>query len=272
MRWYLLALLIPAVARADGGYVCMSAFAWMAPQFPREQWLQMHARVKRPCNVVVYGTFGDDLTTLKQFTDRFADRPHAIQIHLSNETARAHQVWFDGELLPGVDVATLNAGLELGAPVALEAFQDRLQNIAAAIPQVGNPRTQWLVSLGLEPHYSEAATKRLIELARSILPLGVLLVTYGRFIAGTDLVERHQRQRCNSGRCVLNEDGARTDYRASQRFLRDNRRAFLRALWLDTLQGRRPHVPVSRELPARLRSFGIDPRTAQRYGRLLAAQ
>lgn len=271
----------------------VASFAAMHPQFPCDQWLRIYDEaLKRkpdllPAMAILWGTFGDDRTCAQRFADKFADRPHVIEVYFSNGPCRRSERCFDGEFFPEWSEDEYNRRLEgrdekgryVGPDVvALGGIHWRMREIERFAARVENPKTRWLVSWELESNLSVAAGIMWEAHYRTLVELGELrrfaLVAnphsprhYGR----AEFREFHSKHGRPSGvpNCVANEDGNYDQSEEESRaFLRRYRSCAVGMLW------RRKHQGLDEKgsgfTPPKSRRFVISDRDIKVLGKLLA--
>lgn len=242
-------LLIGAPLPVDAQFVGVSSLAAMSPRFPCEAFLATSDFSRRPAMVILWGTFGDDLTCAARFTERYKDKPHFIEIHFSNETCRRNGNCAAGELRPDLNRTAYSKALERRDPSVLLAVHDRVRNIRAGVEAIRNANTFLALSSGLEDNYSAAGFIALVQELQPEWPY--LIVRSGsRFL--TFPTERHGLgAKCGGTTIIANVDGGRGSRAQERKFLRVNAGACLASfLWRAEQQGRirnRWSPPASRD-------------------------
>jgi hypothetical protein len=151
-------------------FVGLAGFALQHPNFPVGRFLRVYKNVENPATAVLWSTFGTSIDGLKTFCDDVSDRPHVVEIHLSNEVGRKNGRLFQGEFLPQTSTTQYNQFLT-AKDVALETqIKNRVMRIQTKANLFSNPNTRILLSIGLEHQFTVSARRTLIEWCRESWP------------------------------------------------------------------------------------------------------
>ncbi len=267
----LLLLLFTSVlaSPAAAQYTGISAFAALHPQYPCDALLAATDFSARPAIAVLPGTFGDDWSCVARFIQRNSGKPHAVEVHLSNETCRRNHNCADGELYPQFDRRVWSKILEERNPYAFQAIADRISNLNAIRDHLSNPNTTWILSTGLEDNYTNQAFSNLYPFVAA--HWGGITVRSGHSTKGVLRESHGANARCSGNTTVVNEDGAVQTNRKSDKFLARNSSCFLRLLWRPWHQGR--SITKNRvnpePIPPKLRTFSFPATDVTALGGLL---
>lgn len=213
---------------------------------------------------VLWGTFGGDTSCIVRFLESNKDRPHLLQIHLSNESCRRNGNCKEGELRGDLSRRSYSAALEAGDLATYQQIAARMTEIRNLVEQTKNSNTTLVLSTGLEDNYSPKAYSNLRAFLAGYWPY--LFSRSGRAQAPGDLLERHgTNAKCKGEVTIVNEDGDNPSARQSRRFLQRNRACFARFLWRSAHQGRKRNrwsTPLSR-------TFEISDRDIDQLGKIL---
>lgn len=236
----MLVILIGAEVKAEEGFRGVSAFAAMNDTFPCDRYLAMVNQAERPAMSVLWGTFGFNPRCVALFTQLNVDRPHMVQVHLSNETCRRNRVCGTGELFGGMTVRQYNRALENPQFEVIKALVERTEEIKAFTLAVGNPNTLWVLGTGLEDNYSNTAYSIVEFVVRRHWPGYISRNPLkGRVRGGADWLEKHGNGASFGGQpCIANEDGTRNSHKRSRIFMRKYAGCFASYLWRSEHQGR----------------------------------
>lgn len=223
-------------------YSGVSCFAMMAPQFPFEAFLATSDFAPQPTLAALWGTFGDstDLSTarFKQFTSRYFNKLHLIEIHPINNTAIRNNKIFEGEPFPNFTIAQLNAALERNDPATLAIVAQRIQEIRAVMEEVRNDKTYLVLTTGLEDDYT---TKAFQNIYAEIIKHWPYFVIRSGSAVGNFPREAHGQNATAGGSTVfVNEDGYVSSLSQSKKFVDRNKHAMCTLLWRPAHQGRDP--------------------------------
>lgn len=201
-------------------YSGCSGFAIMHPNFPCHSFLDLYPRkIKAPAVAVLWGTFGHKLRCLKHFTREFKDRPHLIEIHLSNEACRRNKRCHEGELLRPLGVRQYNHKLREGNEATRKAIQGRAKNILRTLPYIVNENTKILLTTGLEDNFTKEAYTQILEWVQEVWPYDVArnpLGRHGVFVGNANYLELHGLRPNFKGKpCITNNDGVKIDMPAA---------------------------------------------------------
>lgn len=168
----------------DKPYIGLSAFAAMNRDFPCGRYLQTMQDVNKPAMSILWGTFGSDKGCMTRFLQQNINRPHLLQIHLSNQTCydaleesrgnRARQC-ARGELIPydSNDTSThitsrrFNEKIVAGDRDLIGRIEQRLTNIKTWVDNSRNANTMVVITTGLEDNYNRGAYRRIVELMKA---------------------------------------------------------------------------------------------------------
>lgn len=274
-HWLLLGVLLLSPAAAEASYFTgVMALAGLAPDcasspedpycFPCDALLATLDFAPQPATAVVDGTFGDDWSCMARLAARYWDKPHLIEVHLTNETCRDHGLCFEGELFPQFNADQWNEVIAEKNKYALQAIADRLQNISATLYAIRNQNTYVILSLGLEERYSAAARAVLYPFIRDRWPHGPIV--WSAAPAGAVLQERHGRNAKNAFICT--EDGDVQSVKQSRKFRDQTKDCFVSMFWRPEHQGRDKKTNRF-GLPPRLRVKTYTPQQVVELGGLL---
>jgi len=283
-----------ALAQEDLPFTGLSCFAGMSPRFPVERVLAAYpADARKPAIALLHGTFGRSTRLISAFISRFSDRPHMIELHFSNETARIGRGRpYPSDLLPRTDIKTYDRGLARGDAAVMRAVRRHAAKIRKRYEPLvmQNPNTVFVLSTGLESMLSGAAHRRLADAIRGKWPVPLARAPFrlpGCARAGADLREIHRilprQSECQSA-TIFNTDGTSVDtgdgeswnqrisLADAERFMERQRGAFAVFLWSASLQGLRHEQSGGRgehTLPSE-RKFTLSDHAAAAFRSLLA--
>lgn len=221
-------------------YSGVSAFALMHSGYPLDALLATLDFSPAPATAILWGTFADSsaATTarIKQFTDRYNDKPHLLEVHPLNNTAIRNRKQYAGEPFPQFNIAQLNYALEKRDPATLATITARIQEIKAVMEVVRNPNTYLVMTTGLEDDYSQKAFQIIsAEIAKTwpyfLIRSGASFGTFPR--------EAHGNSAKAGGTVVfVNEDGAIQSLSQTKAWLAKNDNAMCKLIWRPAHQGR----------------------------------
>lgn len=230
-------------------YSGVSAFAAMNHNFPFEAFLATSDFAPQPALAVLWGTFGDSTpestARFKQFTERYKNKPHLIEIHPINNTAIRNKKQFEGEPFPQFDISRFNKALEANDPATLATVTQRIQEIRSVIEEVRNENTYLVMTSGLEDDYTAKAFQNIYNEMIKTWPYFLIRSgsAYGSFPR-----EAHGKDATAGGSVVfVNEDGYISSLSQSKKFVERNKSAICTLLWRPAHQGR---SPVTNNFPA----------------------
>lgn len=176
--------------------------------------------VQKPALAILWGTFnrGNFQGCAQRFLHRFSDKKHYLQIHFSNESARALKRAGPYELLHRLSSKQYNRQLEHRRTKAIKAIAKRAKNISQFISENGNQNTVFMVSTGLEDRLTSGAYLALTEVLKMTLPKNTVFIRNkvgayegNTFWGGASFIELHglkPKFKPNTGaRCIANFDG-----------------------------------------------------------------
>lgn len=263
----LLFVILPSVALANpcDQYRGASAFPAMSPNYPCEQLLRLDDRACKPAISILWQYFGDDPTCPAKFTARYADKPHLVQFHFSNEACRKSGSCFKARsYLPGFSERKLSQALEVMEPLTRQGIHDRTAEIRTLAEQIRTPFTEFALSAGLEESLSSRGRANLIAAIREVWP-EVAIVT---FHGGGDLVEYHNLSGSTRRVCFANEDGMKTTKASkTSKFFKKYARCRAVFAFREAWQGR---IGNFHGVDPRDRHFVISDRDVKELGDVLA--
>lgn len=232
-------LLFTLNAQAD--YVGTSGFALLNAKFPCDDFIEIHKSAKRPFASTLWGTFGTNAACLRRFAEVFKDRPHAIQIHLLNNTCIRNKACREGEPFPRWSVSQLNRKIEALDPLAIQRIVNRVQRIEKLVSGFRGPNTEIILGLGLEDNYTTKAYKNLLQVVAPNWPYKLSRNPLGNhnYVGQADYLERHgSGAHCGGKAQIVNQDGTYFNESASRKWIDKNYNCKYLALWVAESQGR----------------------------------
>lgn len=150
----------------------LSAFAALNKAFPCDQYLELIKESPAPIMPVLYGTFGDNWECVAKFIEQNKTRPHAVEIHFSNERCRYWGRCYDGELLKDLDTESYNFALAAKDGAVIATIQARMYEILMVVQMLSSisPATNWILTTGLEDSYSDEAALQIYDTIHTIWP------------------------------------------------------------------------------------------------------
>ena len=195
----------------DPRWIGLSGFAGLAGnRFPCHQYLAELKRSPAPIFPILYGTFGNDWACVAEFIEQNKDRPHAVEVHFSNERCRFWGRCFEGELLPDLDTESYNRALESKDRVIIGAIQARMYEILMMLQILGqrSDLTHWILTTGLEDSYSSKAAEQIYTTLKSLWPYELIRSPVDRNVLTPYPVELHGvRVDCSKVGSIVSNDG-----------------------------------------------------------------
>lgn len=193
----------------DPRWIGLSGFAGLAgDRFPCNQYLEELKRSPAPIFSVLYGTFGNDWACVAEFIEQNKDRPHAVEVHFSNERCRFWGRCFEGELLSNLNTESYNHALESKDRVIIGAIQSRMYEILMMLQILGQRSefTHWILSTGLEDSYSSKAAEQIYTTLKSLWPYELIRSPVDHLPSGIIPNELHGIQvECQPGGFASND-------------------------------------------------------------------
>ncbi len=146
----------------------------MSDRFPCKDYLAQVNLSPAPLMPVLWGTFGFDLTCIASFIESNHDRPHAVEIHFSNERCRFHERCAEGELLGQLGTKEYNDALEAETGWVLEAIKDRAEALGKVLEALKGPLTTIFITTGLEDLYTDRAFGIIYNELAKVLPYEIV--------------------------------------------------------------------------------------------------
>jgi len=231
----LLLFLAPSLSEA-GGFRGVAALSAMSPIFPCDELMATLKGVPFPAVAVLWGTFGNDKSCLIRFLDANKTRPHALQIHFSNEACRRNNRCLAGEIRPTASVPIYNSYI-LGSPwvLALE-IDTRMREIVDFVDAHKNENTTLVLSIGLEDNYTSASAQQLERMLRGYWPYFISRnPVNGKALVPSlnNIIESHDPMELKlpGPGCVFSEDGNSTSERLTRERMRRYRNCFMVLAW-----------------------------------------
>lgn len=173
-------------------FLGISAFALLNANFPTKQFLSQYpCDYKKPAIAVLLNYFGKKAKNLKAFTDKFADRPHLVELHL------------------GFRDFTTSELMEMRAATR-KIIEAKIKEAKRVIKVAGNKNTKFIICPILEDNVTLAAWKKYASMVRKELKYPLVRSTVGKDFGGGRYEELHTvRPRFHRplGRCIANPDG-----------------------------------------------------------------
>jgi hypothetical protein len=270
MRFFFALLaFLPAIAFADcSHYEGAGPYSPMSANFDGhacDQLLRMDDRACRPAMAILWQYFGGDPVCPARFTARYADRPHLVEFHFSDEACRkSHSCFWPRNYLPGFSESRVSKALEAMEPLTRQGIVDRLNEILAFIEQIRVPNTEIALSIGLEESYSTKARRNLVGVIRENWPFSI--VAFGGGV-GADFQEFHTRSSSTKSPCFASEDGQSDSYSQTASFFKHYAKCRAVFAFRDAWQG---HVGNYKGKDPEARTFVISDEDVKKVGDVLA--
>lgn len=269
--WLVVLILFSSPALAEP-FVGLSAFSGLSLTFPCDDYVETAKLPKSPGMAVLFGTFGKDWSCVEAFVDAVQDRPHLLEVHLSNETCRRRtggRFCDVGELNRGDSVSGFSRRLESKDKRLTRDVIRRVRAIRGSVERVRAPSTVPALSTGLEDNYTAGAYRYILSLIRREWPYAIVENPVGNPRGGADLVEYHGlRSPPSNRRSIYNNDGTELSLRALlELYERSQPGLFGLFYWDGTLQGLRDgsgFIPVSE------RRYRLTAKARRTFRRLVA--
>lgn len=153
------------------GYKGHSLFAIQHKKFPYKKACEIFEVIDRPILSFLWGTFGKSRKGLLYWYEKNRHKPHAIQIHLSNEAGRRNNRLYLGELFKRWSVARYNQELEKGSKRATKGLTRRILKIKLFTEKYFTDRRTYIVlSTGLESQFTDKAHQRIKRIISEVWP------------------------------------------------------------------------------------------------------
>ena len=145
-----------------------STYGIMAPSYPVRRMLKCFPKdIEYPCIAALFGCFGVSLRGLKAFCTAFSDRPHLIEMHISNECAR--RTGRDGkQILPYLNVSDYQKALSNPAKATKIAVRERVATVMDMFASVSNSKTVIVLSAGLESDLRGVALDNIHTIVKNV--------------------------------------------------------------------------------------------------------
>lgn len=218
-----------SAANCSAQNVGLGLFALQSPTFPCESALRAFSSSESPTLAILWGTFGGDNRCLERWLRDARNRPHLLEVHLSNEACRRNKRCSESDFLPSLSVAQLNARLEQKDARILQSYAMKVREIRNTLAPFMTERGEYLISTGLEDNFSDAAYGMVLETVRANWPHKVVRSPVGdprrRDRAGADYLEGHGATPQFNGEtpCIVNLDGDDMHFPHRSATLRNNR-------------------------------------------------
>lgn len=240
----------------------------MHPSFPCKQFLRLAAHAKYPAMTAVYGTFGTSTKCIKSFVEKFRNRPHLVEMIFDNDTCRRNgRTCHEGEIAPGLSGDGYSRALEQ-MPREIRSILERRTKEITKITRLGNSRTRWVLSIGLEDNHNAKAAKRKLRVIRRFWPFELVRNPASDHVIApsADIIELHaESSDFGNLPCIWNQDGlVLTPNEVNDLFYRYTKCIALFA-WTAEAQGILGDFVKPRE-----RTFIITPKDEQVYGKILS--
>ena len=151
--------------QADAQDKGVGLFAIMSPSFPCEKALLLIPKEgKVPSLSLLWGTFGSDTKCLSQWIEHAGNRPHLVEIHLSNEPCRRNKRCESTEFLFGISSKDLSGKLEKKEQSIVNAYTERVKEIASTLKPFIKSKGEYILSTGLEDNFSDKAYDTVVSI------------------------------------------------------------------------------------------------------------
>jgi hypothetical protein len=253
-------------------FVGFSSFAAMNKKYPCSNFINISKSYSKPAMSVLLSTFGTNTDCIKRFLSAHADKPHLLQVHLTNETCRrAKGRCTQDEIKPTWGADKYNKELERGNRELKTAIQNRVRFVERNIIPLTNSKTTLMLTTGLEDNFSDKAYLNVQLWIKQAGYRGYLvrnpLADFCSRTRGAHLCELHSVFSYWAGvPCVFNIDGNNLSPREQLEQLRKFRFCHALFFWEPVSQGREFGQPFT---PPKSRSFNLPTGTVNEYKKTL---
>jgi hypothetical protein len=263
---FLIAALVPTSALAADHYRGVMALGATHSRFPCSTLLSILESSARPAMSVLPRIFGDDLSCVKRFMARFADRDHALVIYGEDNTGRRNRKQYTGAWLRGVTIGDLNKRLERNDGATLRSYH---RHVSAFLPQIvsaANINTRLVLVPSLEDNFTSRAWRNLSKHVRGWWPYQIARNSVNdrnNYIAATEGVDRHTTAKaaCIKGKlCVASNDGTYLSASRIGQWFKSNSGAHISMFWHPECSNGRKRINDTKFTfsPPRTRSFSCS--------------
>jgi len=228
----------------------ISGFAAPNTRFPTSRFLQQYPPdVINPAIAVLPGTFGWSHKTLKAFCDRFADRPHLVEVHISNGPGRRNKM-YKGDFAREFSVSEFNRALVSNSPRIVRRINQRCKRVKRWLARCTNEQTKIVICPELEDNLLNEAWTNLAKQISKTLPYRMVRNPVSGGKGGFYTEEHGKTALARTRRMLANLDGCSIDFKdgevykatsigvkAATNWYKSQRLGFARFLWSANQQG-----------------------------------
>jgi hypothetical protein len=284
-------LLLSNIAVAEEAKFGWAMLALQHKDFPCKKLDPYINKAPHPYVSVLWDTFGDSNKCLKRFLKKSKNKPHTLQVYMSNEVCRRKGNCRSYEFLPKLSVGEYNKRLANGHKKTFKAVRKKATEIRKFCESTGNHNTNCLIAIGLESQFTKQATKALVNQVKlagwaddKIIHNPVNVGPY-HGLGGAYYYESHglwADLREGQERSIVSLDGTRPDLCGSSGEFSGDRvtdkdmqkwrdhyktRTSFAALWCGPMQGLTTSTVAAK--PARQRSLWVRSESINRYSELM---
>lgn len=173
-----------------------------------DKFIEIQKESDHPATAILWASFGKEEKYLAQYFHAMGEREHTVEIHFSNEVGRRNGRLNSDDWHPFAGIDSLNTQLENYNEEIRSEIEARVNEILE-FTQKFQGNVTWVLSLGLEDNYTDAATKNLKEIIERVWPYEIAHNPLdGQYIGGV-LSESHHYSGvfAKPPRCIIGGDG-----------------------------------------------------------------
>lgn len=195
-------------------FIGISAYAIMSPSFPYKKLLRCFPiNIERPALAVLFGTFGNRVVGIRAFCDKYADRKHLVEVHISNECSR--RTGRQGnQIAADLGVGAYDKALRTESRPIKSEVRARVDEVIDRILPATNVNTVLMLSPGLESDLGSSALTvlhKVVSARSKNLPIIYSPNGHANGYYGATYIESHSTTP-NSTANIWNIDGTSLDF------------------------------------------------------------
>ena len=190
-----------------------------------------------PIMPILVGTFGDDWSCVERFLASNKDKPHALEVHITNQSCHRLRRCKKGEIGTG-DTAAFNRALLTPTSPTNLTIETRIRDLESRLSKIKNNNTTILVSSGLEDQYCNKCYSSVYNLIRTYIPYAKIIrntiLRNQSFVA--DYVESHFLWSKCDANTIISNDGYSLNLSSVRRYRQFYSNCRGAVLWISSLQ------------------------------------
>ena len=176
-------------------FIGCSFLALLHKNFPTKQAMKCFEGIGQPAITFLWGTFGTKKSNLKPFFEMNKDKPHLVQVYLTNGVCIRKRNCKRGEVCRKDTSSKWNRKLRKKNLILKLKLKARVRSVKKTLEKHGNENSRFVLVPQLEDNLTNGAAREFIKIIREVWPYEVVRNPVGnnpyKHLSGADALELH---------------------------------------------------------------------------------